>query len=922
MRIMFMKNSRILTYIFIVLSILAIGFGSVARAEESSEVSETTETVTIDSKAELVIGLGVLNGVTYNTIDDDLSKETLNIMLGNIMHNDSGFMVDDYVAEDYVRCSEAVRALVTIMGYSNFAESSGGYPVGYMTQAIRMEMLDGLDFEAGQIITIGDFLRMIYNIKDLEIVQADYSEGSLQYVTKTGDTFLTKIMKYRQVKGQITANHITALNGTEDKTNTNCIAIDGVEYVLSENVQNLTEKIGHYITAYFSEADSNTDDTIIFAQENEKSEVTVINSEDLIGFSGYTISYNIGDSSKTYRKTFRKDAYVIYNGVAVSSYTEDMFNMENGTITLITPPSSSDITTVVVKSYKDVVVGEIYAGKHMVSNSLLDITDENKFLQIPDDERPETTYIYDITGNRATFNDINTGDVLSIAQNGEYMEIYISNTLLRGLSVSSIQEGEQTKVTLSDGNEYIIADALKNSDIFSKLQIRKFYSYTINKFGKIAYIKESVNPSDASGYLVNAYFSSDTGEDKVYVKIFRSDGEMVRLTCADRVTISDTKAKNSTYKNNYEALFNAINSYSGIVWYRLNDAGEIYNISFALDQYSAENPERTYRLNMPLSNDYYVYMETMRAFGFKVYVGGSCIVYSIPMDTSADDEYRILPTSYFTNGNKYHFDGYSSDEDGLYLTQIVLKGQTRTLPVRANGIVVESVSEAVNNDNELYKRVIGWEDGAKVMYDCLDEGGVTAFDRAYNLIEGKDVTYSVQPGDIIRVGYNYNTNIVDDVQIIYRSDMVNPASPDGVRGALVGSTGIYDSSRNDGNPYGYSTDPGGLVSNAALPKSAEFRVFYGWVYAKNGSILTITNQDLSASAYAGETGNYVVDNYNMSSFGKFTSLSRYGGSKYEMKNGTIEDVRAYKDFGSSCSRVIVTLYWGEVNQIILINEEE
>lgn len=76
-----------------------------------------------------------------------------------------------FAPEDPVTNEEAVKMIVTLLGYSQKAESKGGYPYGYMKMADELELLEGLDLVGAQNALRGDIATLISTALDIPLMQ-------------------------------------------------------------------------------------------------------------------------------------------------------------------------------------------------------------------------------------------------------------------------------------------------------------------------------------------------------------------------------------------------------------------------------------------------------------------------------------------------------------------------------------------------------------------------------------------------------------------------------------------------------------------------------------------------------------------------------------------------------------------------------
>ena len=68
--------------------------------------------------------------------------------------------------EENVTVIQVVKTLLTLMGYKNYAEAEGGYPNGYLSLAVSMGILKGVENAVYDDASVADTARIIYNCFD------------------------------------------------------------------------------------------------------------------------------------------------------------------------------------------------------------------------------------------------------------------------------------------------------------------------------------------------------------------------------------------------------------------------------------------------------------------------------------------------------------------------------------------------------------------------------------------------------------------------------------------------------------------------------------------------------------------------------------------------------------------------------------
>lgn len=76
-----------------------------------------------------------------------------------------------YAPEDHVTNEEVVKLLVAALGYSQKAESMGGYPFGYMKLAEEIGLLEGLNLVGSRNAVRGDIATLVTNALDIPLME-------------------------------------------------------------------------------------------------------------------------------------------------------------------------------------------------------------------------------------------------------------------------------------------------------------------------------------------------------------------------------------------------------------------------------------------------------------------------------------------------------------------------------------------------------------------------------------------------------------------------------------------------------------------------------------------------------------------------------------------------------------------------------
>ncbi len=106
-------------------------------------------------------------------------------MMGIVEGDENG----NFNPENNITNEEIVKMLVNVLGYSPMAETTGGFPGGYINTSSRTGLTDGLVFEVGEAAVRSDVAKLFINALDIPLMgQTKWSaDGSHEYTIFDGN---------------------------------------------------------------------------------------------------------------------------------------------------------------------------------------------------------------------------------------------------------------------------------------------------------------------------------------------------------------------------------------------------------------------------------------------------------------------------------------------------------------------------------------------------------------------------------------------------------------------------------------------------------------------------------------------------------------------------------------------------------------
>lgn len=683
---------------------------------------------------------------------------------------DMGFMNGNadgtFKPDAKITVNEAIKVFVSLLGKNAYAESSGGYPMGYYTVAKSAGLIEGLEnANVNEAISREQLAMLIYNL-----LEADgYTETGFtpdQVIMNGFVPFAENYLDIEIKKGIVTANEYTSLT-SQNGTDTGKVIIDGKRF--SANGTNAGEHLGYKVKYYAKKSKNGLDDTLLYVKPatdfNETVTITAeqIGSTQLTSDRKFTISYiDQNDKAKTIKLGLDTD--VIFNGVYNPSPTARDFAPKIGSVTLIDNGNDNIYDVVLIKSAIAYRVSSISAGRGIIA-------DKNGKPEL--DVREDTLGFAPIItkdGKNITLADIKQDDLLFV-----YQSKHPGNVLTQIEIYNNKKTGTITKIT---GNEEIIISSYRCelSDIL-------FLNTAVDKYGNIYYI-DTKNDSlklgdngtvwlDKDGKVIDFDFEAFKGVrygyvvDRAYVdevfsataklRLVDEDGNFYDYDAAENLYLDGQKIPGEKVVDSSVTInlldgttcTNPIVRSDGkvreqLIKYKVNASGKISSID-TVKVGANEDEEETLECESTVANRHFFSASNTISTSSSVYVPQNTTkVFVIPSggyNAQRLMDYSVSGSNYFKNEFEYSIEVYDADEFGRTNALVVIDTSTgEENSYDAPLMLVTNIGTAFNDNGDECKMFEGMSGGTVVQL-LADDSFLTAT---------SDSVADVQVGDIIR----------------------------------------------------------------------------------------------------------------------------------------------------------------------------
>lgn len=459
-----------------------------------------------------------------------------------------------FAPKDNLSYAEFCKLMVTATGYGVAAENSGGYPDGYIKQALKLKIATAVPMDS--YVTWGDAVKMVYEAMQVDVLTVEglSSNGDYHIEKQENGTLLGLNHDIHIDKGQITGTSLCRLFGAgqADDLKAGEIEIEGILY--KYNVEKLPHihRLTGYNTEYYYRKISSDEYELVYAYIKNAKVMELMSYE-----IRETYGFDAGDNGSPFIKYFvedknRKDygnnkasldkgLSLIFNTETVPRVTNAALFPSCGKVVLIDSDNNNSYDVALVTSYDMQIV------------DVVSIYDKHIFFKY----NPTTTPLvlnpnyndvtYDIVkdGEYISLNMLREDDVIGIIESEVDDKPYYMIELLSSCIEGTIDSISDDKVEI-DGVTYGVADNFDPALCDVRLGERyKLYFDFAKELFRAEKIEENYNFQYT---LINAEMTQTLG-GYVRMKVCYAAGTYGKrievLDCADRVKVNGKMCEGS-----------------------------------------------------------------------------------------------------------------------------------------------------------------------------------------------------------------------------------------------------------------------------------------------------------------------------------------------------------------------------------------
>lgn len=677
---------------------------------------------------------------TRNLVSYFVQNGTLTVGESKLFEPDRAILAD-----------EALKIIVSVLGYKAIAEQTGGFPYGYIQTANRIK----LNSPTGNTeLTTAQALSIIAQSLEIPCYEPESfsNDGYTKYGSDADKTLLSIYHSVFTDEGYVRAANAVSLDDSKCADNEVVIG----DYRYKSDLGYAENYLGSDVKVYYkakSKDDERTAKIIIEKLGNKVNRIDIKDIKDLDSEYRLNVWKNDGSSSASY--SLDRGVTVIKNGMVEKSGIRDIISgLNNGTVRIADINRDGLYEYCIIKDYVPFVLS--YSNKE--NGIIFDKLNGGSYT-IND---YDCSHIYDDAYAEKSIYDLMEDDVLSVAESSDkktYIEVIASVKTVTG-TVDEIREVDNKTYFYINNTEYEVNPKFleKNS-----VQPGSGGSFKTDMFDIIVSFNSDSAGTPKMGMLINAV-TDEPFSTRLRLKIFGADGNMSVLEAADKIKIDE-----NSYSDMEKAKNTLVDKKTGkvelqIISYLTNDNNEIKTID-TKTLGERENADSTLRCADPVDDSpgtegvRVILGRSGKRLGMSTYVNTSTVLFNAPDKATlesgnySDDDFCILPYDGLREGKNVIVKAYYTKKPSIIAKGIITYGLNfgKGMNNDTDVFVVTGMSERLNEDGEVKKVLEGWD-------------GIKAKKAEYPISE--NLSLDVAEGDSIIIKVS-NAGEITEVTMIY-----------------------------------------------------------------------------------------------------------------------------------------------------------
>lgn len=560
-----------------------------------------------------------------------------------------GYADGTYCPNENLTNFQAIKIIMNTLGYAVRAQSDGGYMNGYIISAVKTGVADKIDSETD--ITVGELAVLIVNALDADVMSVSYTGSGAEYTVEHGKSLLSESLCVTKESGIVNANGDTELGSAASRLSSDEVRIG--DDVMRTGNTDAAAFLGYKVTYYYKYNEKSHRNELLYISKDKQSSEVIVSADDInTAKSGRKSLVYESESGRERTESISSAAYVVYNGCALTSFSDDDIRISNGFVKIIKNSGERDV--VLIEDMTAYIADSYMADDKKIyakNGSTIKLNDESN------------TVVTDIIFGEESYaaEDISEWQVLSVmtSKDGIARRIYVSADSVEGTIDSIETDGTQRRIEI-DGKIYELLGICTES-----FNVGDSGRFLLDCFGKIAARRDGEDANRDYALMTKAAKNSDVMSDFGKFRMYTADGKWQTFGAKKDIKYTDENGNESFDKSaDVAALLDSMLSSSAekilLVKYKADSEGKLTSLALSSDNlsyngldYSRDSFTRDFVVND------FKYQNNLFVTRDRAYTSGiNTPVFVVPPRDGSDYDEKEFSTSvvknYFTTSVNYN----------------------------------------------------------------------------------------------------------------------------------------------------------------------------------------------------------------------------------------------------------------------------
>ncbi len=402
-----------------------------------------------------------------------------------------------FMPDKSVSYFEAVKILVSVLGYGSIAEDKGGYPNGYLAQASNLGLLRNVTATEGAV-SRGDIAKMLCQALDVKPIGYHFTQNYPE-AYYTLEEILEDVGDLVQFTGILTETAKSSLAAAEPSVKEGNVIIGNTRLLCDVPME---DYLGCELIVY-AYLDSETDKYRIKSFTVSRDTVVTVVDAEAVVWNGNEITILDEEGDEEDEMTLLGTAKVLYNG-RLATIPSDERKITYGSYTFIDRGEDDVVDVMFMNEAQSFVIDKINTSTQTIYFKDRATLNGRNAVCLDNEKYDTEISLTDVEGNELSVSDLSVDTAITMfaSKDQNYIKAIVSEDNVVGKITTVKVDGIEI-----EGVFYELAKKPNGAANFEP-KVGEEATYILDCFGKVAGSTEAIQTSYQYVYIINAKYGS------------------------------------------------------------------------------------------------------------------------------------------------------------------------------------------------------------------------------------------------------------------------------------------------------------------------------------------------------------------------------------------------------------------------------